>query len=66
MRFHLLAEAFEDSLRKIDELMKAMRAERDRIRAEFELCLELFPFGQSDHFVHVRVDYTRFFPRKRQ
>jgi hypothetical protein len=31
---------------------------RARIRAEFERCQELLPFGQSDHFVHVRVDYT--------
>jgi len=41
-----------------------MRVDRDRIRAEFERCLEMFPFGQSDHLVHVRVDYTEIISEK--
>ena len=41
-------KAFEDSLRRIDELIESMRAERDRIKAEFERRLELVRFGQVD------------------
>ncbi len=45
-------KTFEDSLRKIDELLEGMHAERDRTKAEFERCLEMLRFG--------RVDWTRF------
>lgn len=29
-------KVFEDSLRRIDDLIEAVKAERDRIKAEFE------------------------------
>ncbi len=45
-------KAFEKSLRRIDELIEGMRTERDRIKAEFERCLEMGRFG--------RVDWSRF------
>ena len=38
-------KAFEDSLRRIDELIEGMRAERDRIKVEFERRLETVRFG---------------------
>lgn len=38
-------KAFEDSLRRIDEL-EGMRVERHRIRAEFECCLVWFVLGR--------------------
>jgi len=41
-------KAFEDSLRKIDELIEAMRVERDKVKAEFERRLEMVRFGQVD------------------
>jgi DNA excision repair protein ERCC-3 len=41
-------KAFEESLRRIDELIEGMRAERDRVKAEFERRLELVRFGQVD------------------
>lgn len=46
-------KAFEDSLRRVDELIEGMRAERDRIKVEFERRLETVRFG--------RVDRGRFF-----
>jgi len=45
-------KTFEDSLRKIDELIEGMRVERDRIKAEFERRLDMVRFGQ--------VDWSRF------
>jgi len=41
-------KAFEDSLRKIDELIDGMHVERHRIKAEFERRLEMIRFGQVD------------------
>jgi len=41
-------KTFEDSLRKIDELIEGMHSERDRIKAEFERRMELVRFGQVD------------------
>jgi len=37
-------KAFEKLLRRIDELIEAMRAERDRIKAEFEQHLKMVCF----------------------
>lgn len=41
-------KVFEDSLRRIDELIEGMRAERDRIKGSFERRLEMVRFGQVD------------------
>ena len=41
-------KAFEDSLRRVDELIEGMRSERDRIKTEFERRLEMVRFDQVD------------------
>ena len=41
-------KAFEDSPRRVDELIEAMCVELDRVKAEFKRRLELVRFGQVD------------------
>ena len=45
-------KTFEDSLRRVDDLIDGMRSKRDRIKAEFEQRLESLQFGC--------VDWSRF------
>jgi len=40
-------KTFEDSLRRVDELIDGMRSERDRIKAEFEQRLERLQLGMD-------------------
>jgi uroporphyrinogen-III synthase len=43
-------KAFEDSLRRVDELIESMKAERDRIKAEFER-VKFVVSGSRVHFM---------------